>query len=69
MSVKVVDKKTGKETVGKYAMVKGGEVSLYTGIMSDKKGGWRGCGKRLAFSADAVTVTADDPAKELRRKD
>ena len=39
MSVKVVDKKTGKETIGKFASIKGGEVSLFTGIMSDKKGG------------------------------
>ncbi len=66
MSVRVVDKKTGKETVGKYAVLRGGEVSLYTGIMLDKKGGWRGCGKRIAFPASDVTVTADDPAKELK---
>lgn len=66
MSVKVVDK-TGKETLGKYASVKDGQVSLYTGIMSDKKGGWRGCGKRIVFSEGAVTVTADDAAKELKR--
>jgi hypothetical protein len=68
MSVKVVDKKTGKETTGKYAVVKGGQVSLYTGIMSDKKGGWRGCGKRLVFPADSVTVAADDLSKELKRE-
>jgi hypothetical protein len=68
MGVKVVDKKTRKETTGKYAIIKGGQVSLYTGIMSDKKGGWRGCGKRLVFPADSVTVAADDPAKELKRE-
>ena len=68
MSVKVADKKTGKETTGKYAIIKGGQVSLYTGIMSDKKGGWRGCGKRLVFPADSVIVAADDPAKELKRE-
>lgn len=67
MSVRVVDKKTGKETVGKYASVKGGQVSLYSGIMSDKKGGWRGCGKRTVFSAPEITVTADDPTKELKQ--
>lgn len=67
MSVKVVDKKTAKETVGKYALVKDGQVSLYTGIMSDKKGGWRGCGKRILFPEESVTVTADDPAKELKK--
>ncbi len=68
MSVKVVDKKTKKETVGKFAMVKGGQVNLYTGIMSDKKGGWRGCGKRIVFPAASVTVTADDPGKELKEQ-
>ena len=66
MSVKVVDKRTSKETIGKYAVIKGGQVNLYTGIMSDKKGGWRGCGRRLLFAADSVTVTADDPGKELK---
>ncbi len=67
MSVKVVDKKTGKETVGKYAQIKEGQVSLYTGIMSDKKGGWRGCGKRILFPEEVVTVTADNPDKELKK--
>ncbi len=67
MSVKVRDKKTSKETVGKYAAIKAGQVNLYTGIMSDKKGGWRGCGKRIVFPADSVSVTADDPAKELKQ--
>ncbi len=68
MSVRVVDKKTGQETTGKYAAVKGDQVNLYTGIMSDKKGGWRGCGKRMVFPAESVTVTADDPAKELKQQ-
>jgi hypothetical protein len=67
MAVKVTDKKTGQETVGKWASIKEGQVSLFTGIMSDKKGGWRGCGKKIAFSADAVSVKADDPAKELKQ--
>jgi len=69
MSVKVVDKKTGRETIGKYALTKSGQVNLYTGIMSDKKGGWRGCGKRIVFPAQSVTVTADDPTKELKQQD
>ena len=68
MSVRVVDKKTGEETTGKYAVIKGGQVNLYTGIMSDKKGGWRGCGKRLQFVAEGVTVTADEPTKELKQE-
>lgn len=67
MSVRVIDKKSGKETVGKYALTKEGQVSLYTGIMSDKKGGWRGCGKRIVFSVQDVSVMADDPSKELKQ--
>ena len=66
MSVKVTEKKTGKETVGKWASIKDGQVNLFSGIMSDKKGGWRGCGKKVAFPADSVDVKADDPAKELK---
>ena len=69
MSVKVMDNTTSKETISKYALIKGDQISLYTGIMSDKKGGWRGCGKRIAFPSDSVTITADDPAKELKRQD
>lgn len=69
MSVKVKDNRTGQETIGKYALVKGDQVSLYSGIMSDKKGGWRGCGKRTVFSVEDVAVAADDPAKELKRQD
>lgn len=68
MSVRVIDKKTGEETTGKYAVIKSGQVNLYTGIMSDKKGGWRGCGKRFQFSAGSVTVTADEPTKELKQE-
>ena len=68
MGVKVIDKKTGKETTGKYAVIKGGQVNLYTGIMSHKKGGWRGGGKRLQFPADSVTVIADEPMKELKQE-
>ncbi|MBI4330468.1 MAG: hypothetical protein HY673_04205 [Chloroflexi bacterium] len=67
MAVKVKDKATGAETVGKFANIKGGQVSLFSGIMSDKKGGWRGCGKCTRFTADSVTVTADDAGKELKQ--
>ena len=69
MSVKIVDKKTGEETIDKYALIKSSQVNLYTGIMSDKKGGWRGCGKRIVFSAESVTVIANDPTKELKQQD
>jgi hypothetical protein len=67
MSVTVIDKTSGKEITGKYAAVKGGEVGLFSGIMSDKKGGWRGCGKKTVFMLDGVTVKADDLAKELKQ--
>jgi hypothetical protein len=66
-NVKVIEKATGKETVGKYAAIKAGEVGLFWGIMSDKKGGWRGCGKKTFFAAEAVTVKAEEPAKELKQ--
>lgn len=68
MAVKVVDKKTGQEATGKWAAVKGGEVHLWSGIMSDKKGGWRGCGRKTIFPAASVKVSADEPAKELKRE-
>lgn len=68
MPVKVVDRKTGKEITGKWAAVKGAEIHLWSGIMSDKKGGWRGCGRKTVFPAAGVTVTADDPAKELKKE-
>jgi hypothetical protein len=68
MPVKVVDKKSAKESTGKWAAVKGGEVHLWSGIMSDKKGGWRGCGRKTVFPATSVTVTADDPKKELKKE-
>ena len=68
MGVKVIDKKSGSETTGKYAVIKAGQVNLYTGITSDKKGGWRGCGKRHQFAVNDVTVTDDEPAKELKKE-
>lgn len=65
MAVVIMDRDTGKVTRGKYAKRENGQVYLYTGIMRDKSGGWRGCGKRLVFPDDQVTVQADEPAKEL----
>ena len=66
MTVKVTDKQTGKVVAGKYAVIQEGNVNLFSGCMSDKKGGIRGCGKKTVFPAAAVTVTADDPAKEIK---
>ena len=65
MSVKVVHKKSGEETVGKYVSIKEGKVNLYTGITPNSKGGWRGCGRCFRFPVDDVVVSADDPATEL----
>ena len=68
MAVKVVIKETGETVIGKYAVIEAGQVGLFSGIMSDKKGGFRGCGKKRVFEGPAVTVAADDPAKELRQR-
>ena len=65
MSVKVVERETGKAATGKFAKLNKGQVLLYSGCMADKKGGLRGCGKRSVFTADMVTVVADEPAREL----
>jgi len=66
MAVKVVKKSTGDVQQGKFAVIKGGNVALYSGIMADKKGGWRGCGKRWLFPVEEVTVSADNPDQEIQ---
>ena len=68
MAVKVLVKETGETVTGKFAVLEGGQVGLFSGIMADKKGGFRGCGKKRVFEGPAVTVVADDPAKELRQR-
>ncbi len=68
MAVSVVVKRTGQAAVGKFASIEGGKVSLFSGIMSDKQGGYRGCGRKQIFDAAAVKVTADDPRKEVRQR-
>lgn len=68
MAVKVVVKETGETITGKFASFEGEKVGLFSGVMSDKKGGFRGCGKKRLFDAAAVTVTADDPKKETRTR-
>ena len=66
MTVKVVNSKTGETFNGKYAVLRAGEVNLFTGIMSDKKGSFRGCGKKRVFPRQDVTVEADNPSQELK---
>jgi len=66
MAVKVVNKETGETISGKLAILKEGNVLLYSGCRPDKKGGLRGCGKRQVFAADSVSVSADDPAREIK---
>lgn len=68
MAVKVLIKETGETITGKFASLEADKVGLFSGIMSDKKGGFRGCGKKQVFEAATVTVTADDPAKELKQR-
>ena len=68
MAVRVVIKKTGATVPGKFALLEKDTVGLFSGIMSDKKGGFRGCGKKSVFPASDVTVEADDPVKEVRRR-
>ena len=69
MAVRIVDKESGQTFTGKFADVKEGTVSLWSGIMSDKKGGFRGCGKKVGVFPEAnVTIEADDPAREIKRR-
>ena len=67
MTVTVVDTKMGQTFTGRFALVDKEKVGLFSGCMSDKKGGFRGCGKKTVFPVDSVTVKADDPSKELKR--
>ncbi len=66
MPVRVTTKRTGQTVVGKFAVIDETAVGLFSGVMSDKKGGFRGCGRKQTFPATDVTVEADDPEKEMR---
>lgn len=68
MTVKVVINETGQAMTGKFASFDADTVGLFSGIMSDKKGGFRGCGKKQVFDVTAVTVTADDAETEIKRR-
>ncbi len=68
MAVTVLVKATGEKFTGKFATVEAGQVGLFSGIMSDKKGGFRGCGKKTSFAAEAVEVQASQPELEIRER-
>lgn len=68
MAVKVVVKESGQTVTGKFVSIEAGKVGLFSGIMSDKKGGFRGCGKKTTFDVALVTWTADDPKTEVKQK-
>lgn len=66
MAVRVVDKKTGNVVPGKFAVLGGDVVGLYSGITTSKSGAFRGCGRKQTFPTAEVEVEADDPTTELR---
>ena len=66
MTVKVINNKTGETFRGKFAVLRESEINLFSGIMSDKKGGSRGCGKKRVFPRQDVTVEVDNPSLELK---
>jgi len=66
MTVKVTNNTTGETFSGKFAALREGEVNLFSGVMSDKKGGFRGCGKKRVFPQQDVTLEADNPSQEVR---
>ena len=68
MAVNVLVRETGESVMGKFVVLEKDTVGLFSGIMSDKKGGFRGCGKKRVFEAAAVEVTADDPGTELKQR-
>ena len=66
MTVKAVNKKSGETVTGKFAVLQGESVFLYSGCMPDKKGGLRGCGKKHTLARGDVTVSADNPTLEIK---
>lgn len=69
MAVKVVNKQGGQTFTGKFVDIKEGTVSLWSGMVADKKGDFRGCGRKVgAFPEATVTIQADDPTREIRRR-
>ncbi len=68
MAVTAVHHQTGQTLAAKFASVKDGTVSLWSGGMVDKKGGFRGCGKKIGvFLETELTLHVDDPEREFRR--
>ena len=67
MTVTVLITETGERFTGKFAVVEPDHIACFTGIMADKKGGFRGCGRKRVFSSSAVSISADDPRVEIKR--
>lgn len=66
MAVSVFVRSTGEKFTGKFALIEGEKVGLYSGIMGDGKGGRRGCGKKTTFVLEEVEVLAHQPDVEIR---
>ncbi len=64
----MIIKETGEPRTGKFAFLEADKVGLFLSIMSDKKGGFRGCGKKRIFEVPASAVKPDDPAKEIKQR-
>lgn len=69
MAVSVFVRATGEKFTGKFALIEGGKVGLYSGIMADRKGGRRGCGKKSTFVLAEVEVLAHQPDIEILERD
>ena len=65
MAVNIFIKATGERFTGKFASIENGNVYLYSGITPNRKGGFRGCGKKTAFPEADVEVLAHRPDHEI----
>ncbi len=65
MAVTVFIKATGEKHKGKFAVIRGGRVSLFSEIKVTQKGGCHGCGEKTLFRETEVDVLAHDREKEI----
>lgn len=68
MAVRGVSQRTGETITRKVASIEGGTTGVFSGIMADKKGRFRGCGKKQLCEAAAAKVIANDPQKKIRER-